>query len=406
MTESPENAQLETRWTPGSPEERQFVLKELEAIVSSSHFRGSKRYPALLKYVVDAALENRTSDLKERTLGVEVFGRDPAYDTNADPVVRVSAGEVRKRIAQFYHENGNRPLLQIELPVGSYVPEFHLFAPAANGTNAGADLREGDSGHRRQIRMIASAFVVALIAIVLYAEFFYHRTSAVGATEVNNIWQPLLQSTKPVLIVVGTSHPDQMAPETQQTTFVEHMANPYHHVSVSTAIALAHLSGVLEEHGKNYEIKEAPETSLPDVRSRSLILIGAMNNTWTMRMVQPLRMHFTYVNGIARIEDTANPQQKSWAVDFSAPYSSVTTDYALVACFRNATTEGPVMVIAGLGPYGTEAASEFVQSPQYLAKFANAMPPGWENKNFEVVLKSDVIDSKAGPPVLLTGYSW
>lgn len=351
---------------------------------------------------------DRAGDLKERTLGVEVFGRDPDYDTNADPVVRISAGEVRKRIAQFYHENGTHSRLQIEIPVGSYAPEFHLFQPDAYETNADVERNRPGSNRARQIliRTMASASALALLTVAVFAGYFYHRTSAGGATEIDKIWAPLLQSTKPVLMVVGTSHPQQMAPETEQTTFVDHMANPYHHVSVSTAIALAHLSGVLEEHGRNYEIKEAPETSLPDVRARSLILVGAMNNSWTLRLMKPLRIHFAFDGAVARIQDTANPQQKAWAVDFSAPYSSVTTDYAIVACFRDATTEGPVMVIAGLGPYGTEAASEFVEKPEYLAKFANALPSGWENKNFELVLKSDVIDSKAGPPELLTSYSW
>ena len=119
---------------PTTAEERELVLRELEAILSSYHFRGSKRYPALLQYVVDAALENRLGDLKERTLGVEVFGRDPGYDTNADPVVRVSAGEVRKRIAQYYHENGHASRVQIELPLGSYAPEFLLRASGRRRT--------------------------------------------------------------------------------------------------------------------------------------------------------------------------------------------------------------------------------------------------------------------------------
>ncbi|MGB7743395.1 MAG: hypothetical protein WBL41_11575, partial [Terracidiphilus sp.] len=79
-----ENEQINARWVPATAEERQLVHKELEAILTSYHFRGSKRYPAFLKYVVEAALDTRLGDLKERTLGVEVFGRDPNYDTNAD----------------------------------------------------------------------------------------------------------------------------------------------------------------------------------------------------------------------------------------------------------------------------------------------------------------------------------
>ena len=111
-------------WTPVSTGDRELVLKELEAIVASYHFRGSKRYPALLKYVVSAALDGHAAELKERTLGVEVFGRDPDYDTSADPVVRFSASEVRKRIAQYYHENGNQSGLQIELPSAPTCPGF------------------------------------------------------------------------------------------------------------------------------------------------------------------------------------------------------------------------------------------------------------------------------------------
>jgi len=78
----------------------------------------------------------------------------------------------------------------------------------------------------------------------------------------------------------------------------------------------------------------------------------------------------------------------------------------LVARFHDPTIEGPVMVIAGLGPYGTQTAGEFVQSPQHLADLAARLPQGWENKNLEVVLKTDVIGGKAGPPILLSVTTW
>ena len=89
------------------------------------------------------------------------------------------------------------------------------------------------------------------------------------------------------------------------------MSNPYHHVSVSSAIALARLGGVLHLRSKDYEIKEAPETSLTDIRSRSLILVGAMNNQWTMRLLKPLRIHFTFDNSVARIQDSEIPVNRA-----------------------------------------------------------------------------------------------
>ena len=396
-----------SHWLPTSEEERDLVLKELAAIASSYHFRGSKRYPAMLKYVVGAAIDGRTSDLKERTLGVEVFGRDPGYDTSADPVVRISAGEVRKRIAQYYHENDHPSRVRIEMPLGSYAPEFLLRAPGAEGETA---VEAVVQDHAHAERVSRRPVLIGLASLVLLgaaaAVYVYHQAADSSVAAAKKLWDPLFQSPRPVLIVVGTSHPDQMVPESDQTSFVDHMNIPYHHVSVSSAIALSRLGGALHQRGKDFEIKEVTETSLDDMRSRSLILVGAMNNEWTMRLLRPLRIHFTFESSIAGIRDAQNPEQRDWSVDFRKPFSSVTTDYAVVARFRDPDTEGPVMVIAGLGPYGTEAASEFVQSPQYLAELAAKLPRGWENRNLEAVLKTDVIGAKAGPPVLVSAYSW
>jgi hypothetical protein len=228
-----------------------------------------------------------------------------------------------------------------------------------------------------------------------------------GEAATLNLWNPLFKATQPVLIVLGTTHPSNMRPLSQETTFSDHVTNPYHHVSVSIAIALSHLSGVLENHKKAYEVKESPETTLADIRSRPIVLVGAINNDWTMRLVAPFRFHFTFgANGVDSIDDATNPRPTGWILDSSAPYLSITADYAIVARFHDPTTEGPVLVIAGLGPYGTEAASEFVQSPQHLAELAAKLPRGWENKNLEVVIKTNVIGAKTGPPILVATYTW
>lgn len=415
MSTGLENIHSTTPWLPSTTEEREVVLQELEAILSSYHFRGSKRYPALLRYVVDAALERRTGDLKERTLGVEVFGRDPDYDTNADPVVRISAGEVRKRIAQYYHENGHASRVQIELPLGSYAPEFLLRSPHAAHLHTRPARFTHPESVARPRRTLLRALLFSLAAVLLVggaiAGYLYHQAAGSSEAALLKLWDPFFNASRPVLIVLGTTHPSNMRPPSEETTFGEHNANPYHHVSVSIAMALAHLSGVLEEHKKGYDVKESPETSLEDIRSRPIILVGAINNDWTMRLTSSMRFHFTFAAneegmGVDSIDDAANPQPTGWLLDSSKPYLSITTDYAIVARFRDPTTEGPVMVIAGVGPYGTEAASEFVQSQQHLAELAAKLPRGWENKNLEVVLKTDVIGGKAGPPVLLTTYTW
>ena len=407
-----ENHRTDTRWFPGSSYDRALVFEALDAIVSSHHFRGSKRYPAFLKYVVHATLEGRAGELKERTLGVEVLGRDPHYDTNADPVVRFIAGEVRKRIALYYHENGAESPVQIVLPPGSYSPEFQLLSrePASAESSQTPAQQEPAAMARRRWPRWAIVAASATVCVLLVAAVFLLVSNRVGHaasdTSVSaQLWAPLTDSSNSTLIVVGGSRSQKLAPEDENATFLDHMTGPYHHVSLATAIAVGHAAGVLHLKLHPYEIKEASETSLTDIRKHPLVLIGATNNEWTMHLVDPLRFRFVVDGHLARIQDTKDPTNAAWTVNFAQPYSTVTTDYGLVARFRDPTTEGPVLVLGGLGPYGTEAASEFVDSPAYLAQLAK-LPAGWENRNIEFVIKSNVINNEPGPPVLVSSTVW
>src|ERR1035437_9724583 len=88
-------------WIPEKDADKAAVRVQLERLLANPSFRNSKRYPALLRFVVERVLEGHTDSLKERTLGIEVFHRDPNYDTNQDPVVRTTAVEVRKRLALY-----------------------------------------------------------------------------------------------------------------------------------------------------------------------------------------------------------------------------------------------------------------------------------------------------------------
>jgi hypothetical protein len=82
---------------------KQIILIELERILESPPFRTSSRSKQFLSYVVLNTLNGHVENLKERTIGVEVFQRDPDYATGDDSVVRVNAGEVRRRLEQYYY---------------------------------------------------------------------------------------------------------------------------------------------------------------------------------------------------------------------------------------------------------------------------------------------------------------
>src|SRR5579872_2532063 len=118
-----------------SPIAENSIREELNRVLAGHEFRSSKRSQEFLRYVVENTLTGHADILKERTIGIEVFGRSTSYDPSDDATVRVKAGEVRKRLGLYYSSEGAHNPLRIELPSGTYVPEFravHVAEPAAS----------------------------------------------------------------------------------------------------------------------------------------------------------------------------------------------------------------------------------------------------------------------------------
>jgi hypothetical protein len=107
------------------------VEEELERVCASAHFRTSKRSCEFLQYIVRVTLDGRMDSLKERSIGIDLFGRDASYEPSSDATVRVRANEVRKRLSSYYSTLPPGAMdveVRIDLPTGSYVPRFQ--APA------------------------------------------------------------------------------------------------------------------------------------------------------------------------------------------------------------------------------------------------------------------------------------
>src|ERR1700749_803338 len=107
-----------------TPEEVAFVRQHLQEVLGSAAFRGSHRSAQFLKHIVEQSIAGRFESLKERSIGIELFGRAPTYDTGEDAIVRVTASDVRKRLLQHYGTHGTSSEARLVLPLGSYVPEL------------------------------------------------------------------------------------------------------------------------------------------------------------------------------------------------------------------------------------------------------------------------------------------
>src|ERR1051326_4347436 len=111
---------------PVPVEARSQIQQLLAEILGSAPFRTSRQCQDLFRFIVEHSLAGSEDSLRERVIGIEVFGRAPDYDTADDPVVRLRAADVRKRLAQYYQSRvGGVWLWEIEIPTGSYKAQFH-----------------------------------------------------------------------------------------------------------------------------------------------------------------------------------------------------------------------------------------------------------------------------------------
>ncbi len=376
----------------------------MERLLANSLFKNSKRYPSLLRYVVEHALEGDTSQLKERTLGVEVFGRDPHYDTNLDPVVRTTAGEIRKRIAQYYHEPGRASEIRIDLPSGSYLPEFrHPVEHVVPIAVASAHPRWG----------VYAAAVVALVVLALVA---WAKPWA-QPTELDRFWGPVFSASSPAMLCVAPAIRNRVndTPQTGQKDGLEADASisdvqkaESQHIALSDATTMSRIAGLLQLKNKSYHIRNEFNTSFQDLREGPVVLVGAFNNAWTIRLTDQMRYSFDRdpVTHNCWIKDKQKPSNRDWSLNMSSPYLKVARDYAIISRFTDPTTEQVVVVGAGISIHGTMAAGEFLSNPAYMQELSKVAPSNWDRRNIEVVIATNVINGNSGPPRIVATYFW
>ena len=424
--------------SPGLTEEqRREILEQMNRLLEAHEFKNSRRYPQLLRFIVEETLEGRGDLLKERLLGIRVFNRPADYDTAADPIVRVTIAEIRKRIAQYYHDEDHDAEIRIELMPGRYAPEFRLRREVRSDRSGGVDHVEaettpdssvlaplsiptGAKGRLSGLRRTASLWAIGVAVIV--AAGCGLAVNWLRPTALDQFWGPLLEPKLEVLFCIPTeirrggavplrvpgtldSKRADVGPASG-TTFLDHEWIG-ENVVYSDMLATLRIANVLTAHHRDYGVRLNVFTSLDDLRHGPAILIGGLDNQWTMRTLAPLPYHFAGSDADRFwIEDSKNPGDRSWSLDLKQQYVAVTRDYALIARLHNEQTGEPEIVVAGIGMSGTAAAGEFVAEEQRMVELRRRIGPGFKDHDFEVVLSTDVVNGVAGSPKILAISVW
>jgi len=409
-------AQLTETWEPSTEAERTAVREQLEKLLATSHFNSSKRYPSFLRFVLKHALAGESELLKERTLGIELFGRAPDYDTASDPIVRVTAAEIRKRIEQYYQQPEHKDELRISLPSGSYALQFSAPRPiAASGVVESPAVAAKPAltlePPQKSISLPRKIMVAALVLVALVAVGSLLVWRMLRPSPAEQFWAPFVKSKESVLFCIADQNQYSVitlrdaGDPTRKITLNDNLIT----VVIDDVNPLIGIAGVLQNSGRSYRIQGQSNTTLTDLRRGPSVLIGAYDNGWTLRLTSPLRFHFANDPQMTRywIKDETKPDSREWLIDRSQQLQTATyKDYAIVTRFVDPNTDQFVLVAAGIARGGTIAAGEFLVDAKYINDLASHLPANWAQKNIEVVLETQVIDSRSGPPRIAAVYVW
>jgi hypothetical protein len=244
--------------------------------------------------------------LKERSLGIEVFRREPHYDTNQDPIVRGTAGEVRKRLAQYYLETGGGAF-RLSLPSGSYVPEIHYVVPELLHRVIGTlEQPQPTSRNRPRGGLIAGAMAILCAAAASLIRFTLRPTS------LDRFWVPVL-SGRNLLVCMGHPQVYTFRADTARAVnslFENEAENrrlesfapvvplnnivPLWNISATLANtqAFSRLSSFFARKTARVELRGERSVSLSDLRAEPAVFIGAFDNHWTLNLASDLRFYF------------------------------------------------------------------------------------------------------------------
>ena len=412
--------------------EKSVILEQLERMLAHSHFNQSRRYPALLRFVVQTTLDGNAALLKERTLGVEVFRKRAQYDTGSDPIVRVTAAELRKRIALYYGEPGHEAELRLTLPAGSYIPHFNppwpqrdmplalprAFSPPVPKPTPVLEPRSAldplvapsvseTVAHRRELSGRVWITITAVLLCLLASGLLLWATRVPSPLQA--FWGPVLNTTDPVLFCVAdqTEYTNIQLRDAAQPSHQSVLKDNLTAVVIDDLAPIADIAGVLRQNGKSYNVRGEGATTMNDLRGGPSVFIGAYDNAWTLRLLKSQRFHFANDPGMSRfwIVDTASNQPTPWIVDRQQQLATnIYRDYAIVSRFIDSDTGKPSVVVAGIGRGGTIAAGEFLTTSSLLSRLAPQLRS--PNKNVELVLSTQIIGGQPGTPRIEAAYTW
>jgi hypothetical protein len=430
---------------PTSPELTEAEVREVvNRILSSKHFSNAPTKQRFLQLICEAYIDGREDKLNEYMIGCEVYDRDETYNPALDPIVRVGAHGLRKKLQSYYKAEGKDDELILEIPVGSYIPIFtrRIRPPepiaSTNDTISTVLLSESSEKSRRKWITLLSLAIGFLITIVLVMAFSTRRLcgqlaegalSGASLDVIKPVWETFLKDESPTLIVLtnppvfrlsNPNDPTQISRFSTDLTPAEtdavneifgrerlvtgHGSTPRlvlsrdEYSNIGETIGLYQITQLFNKTGKNVVLKQSRRLTVEDLKDHNAILLGSgWINEWAgntpirKSLSQGPSANIIKQNLLSEADGSASVISK-YRAKFDEETGLLMEDYAAIIVKPGISERKTIMVLAGSRYEGTQAAAEYLTDEHHLANLNRLLvqPNGTTPKYFQVLLKVHV----------------
>lgn len=382
---------------------------EIDKLLSSHALHGSESLCKLLRYLADHALDHPGAAPKEYQIATEVFGRPSNFDPHLDSTVRVQAGRLRGKLAEYYATEGAEDSILVDFPRGTYALAFHA-RTAGTGRNHGSGLHEsasdvGQTSRKWLAAVILLSVILSAVVAVAMDRFLNRRTAEARldtespevATVLRVFWKGFLTAPQEPWVIFSNAafvgQPDSgMRYYKSARDGQAHILD--HYTGVGEVLAVHALDNVFVKLHQPIRVKRGSLFSLDDAKNNDLIFIGSPSENLTLLEI-PSTKEFVF-RQIASGPRTGNVEIVNVHPGADEPKSFLATpsdetladDYSVVALVKGLNPSRSELILAGTTTIGTQAAVEYVCQPDYLQQLLLrlSVSNSGELKPFEAVI--------------------
>jgi hypothetical protein len=386
--------------------------REIDRLVTSQVLHSSESLCRLLRYLAKHALEHPGVPLKEYQIATEVFGRRPDFDPQLDSAIRVQAGRLRAKLAEYYNSEGAEDPILVELSKGSYLLSFHHRTPPNARGHGGAphepaaEIQATASPRNWKIDVGTLSALLALSVVAIVAALVLRKpapppsvASGEKAPEAFQVfWKPFVTGPEqPWVIFSNAAFVGRPETGLRYYNSTRDQQEPIfdHYTGVGEVLAVHNLDFVFGLLHRQIRVKRGSLFSLDDARNNDLIFVGSPSENLTLTEISGSQ-EFTFqrLSSGERSGDLAivntNPQPGEAKAFLASPANSpLTEDYAVIAFMHGSNPARSVLILAGTTTFGTQGAVEYVCRQDSLEELLLrlSVSKDGEIKPFEALLR-------------------